>query len=105
DYQLYVRDARLSPVATGTPPGIDDEAFYADLVVDVAPDRTVRIPSVGPGARIVRARLGVGAEDLSFRVQHDGAENWYLQATGVRGPLRGRLVMELAIARAAFGGQ
>jgi transglutaminase-like putative cysteine protease len=105
DYQLYVRDSRLSPVVVGAPPGIEDEAFYADLVVDVAPDRVVRIPSVGPGARIVRARLGIGAEDLAFRVQHDGAENWYLQATGARSALRARLVMELAISRAAFGGQ
>jgi hypothetical protein len=105
DYQLYVRDPRLTPVVVGAPPGIDDEAFYADLVVDVAPDRVVRIPSVGPGARIVRARLGIGAEDLAFRVQRDGAENWYLQATGARATLRARLVMELAISRAAFGGQ
>jgi hypothetical protein len=105
DYQLYVRDSRLTPVVVGAPPGIDDEAFYADIVVDVAPDRAIRIPSVGPGARIVRARLGIGAEDLSFRVQHDGAENWYLQATGARSALRARLVMELAISRTAFGGQ
>ena len=105
DYQLYVRDPRLSPVVVGAPPGIDDEAFYADLVVDVASDRLVRIPSVGPGARIVRARLGIGAEDLAFRVQHDGADNWYLQATGAHSPLRARLVMELAVSRAAFGGQ
>ena len=105
DYQLYVRDSRLVPLANGAPPGVDDEAFYADLVVDVGPDRRVRIPSVGPGARIVRARLGVGSDDLSFRVLRDGADNWYLQATGARGGLRARLVMELAIARASFGGQ
>ncbi len=105
DYQLYVRDPRLFPVVVGAPPGVEDEAFYADLVVDVAPERLVRIPSVGPGARIVRGRLGVGAEDLAFRVQRDGAENWFLQATGVRTGLRARLVMELAVSRAAFGGQ
>ena len=105
DYRLYVRDPRLSPVVIGAPPGLEDEAFYADLVVDVAPDRVVRIPSVGPGARIVRARLGIGAEDLAFRVQHDGADNWYLQTPGARGALRARLVMELAVSRASFGGQ
>jgi hypothetical protein len=105
DYQLFVRDSRLTPVVIGAPPGVDDEAFYADIVVDVGPDRMVRIPSVGPGARIVRARLGIGAEDLAFRIQHDGAENWYLLATGARSGVRARLVMELAISRAAFGGQ
>jgi transglutaminase-like putative cysteine protease len=105
DYQLYVRDPRLVPVPPGAPPGMDDEAFYADLVVDVAPGRSIRIPSVGPGARIVRARLGVGADDIPFKVAHDGAENWYLQPGGTRGPVRARLVMELSIPRAAFGGQ
>jgi transglutaminase-like putative cysteine protease len=105
DYTLYVRDERRFPVATGIAPGEGDEAFYADLVVDVAADRSVRIPSVGPGARIVHARLGVGAEALDFRVVHDGADNWTLQATGVRRLVRARLVMELAVARAAFGGQ
>jgi hypothetical protein len=105
DYTLYVRDEGSTPVATGVAAGQDDDAFYADLVVDVAPDRNVRIPSVGPGARIVRARLGVGAEDLDFRVMHDGAENWTLQTFGVRTLLRARLVMALAVARASFGGQ
>jgi transglutaminase-like putative cysteine protease len=104
DYQLYVRDARLVALPPGAPPSADDEAFYADLVVDLAPGRNVRIPSVGPGARIVRARLGVGADDLPLKVLHDGADNWFLQGT-VRAPVRARLVMELAIARAAFGGQ
>jgi transglutaminase-like putative cysteine protease len=105
DYRLYVRDERLMQLPMGAPPGLDDEAFYADLVVDVGPDKRVRIPSVGPGARIVRARLGVGADDVSFHVLHDGADNWFLQAYGARRPLRARLVMELAIARGAFGGQ
>jgi transglutaminase-like putative cysteine protease len=104
DYQLYVRDGSLHPAITGAVPGDDDEAFYADLVVDVAPDRPVRIPSVGPGTRIVRARLGMGAEDLPFQVVHDGADNWYVQAADGRHVLRARLVMELAIARGAFGG-
>ncbi|HEX3345713.1 MAG TPA: transglutaminase-like domain-containing protein, partial [Polyangiaceae bacterium] len=105
DYQLYVRDPRLAAVVIGAPPGHDDEAFYADIVVDVAPDRLVRIPSVGPGARVVRARLGIGSEDLAFRLQRDAADNWFLTATGGRGGERARFVMELAISRQAFGGQ
>jgi hypothetical protein len=105
NYELYVRDPRLTPVTTSVPPALEDEAFYADLVVDVAPDRNVRIPSVGPGARIVRGRLGVGGDDVAFRVLHDGADNWFLQTPAVHGALRARLVLELAIARAAFGGQ
>ncbi|MCL2451053.1 MAG: transglutaminase domain-containing protein, partial [Polyangiaceae bacterium] len=74
------------------------------IVVELTPGRQVRIPSVGPGARIVHARLGIGAEDLPFRVVRDGAENWFLDALGTAGTRRARLVMELAIPRRAFGG-
>jgi transglutaminase-like putative cysteine protease len=104
DYRLYVRDERLVEVAAAARPGPDDVAFYADLVVDMVPDRSVRIPSVGPGARIVRARLGIGADELPMRVMRDGVDNWFLQVYGPRKPIRARLVMEVVIARAAFGG-
>jgi transglutaminase-like putative cysteine protease len=111
DYRLYVRDERLVVVVTGAPPGQDEEAFYADIIVDVSADNRVRIPSVGPGSRIVRARLGLGADDLAFRVFHDGADNWFLQPSLQAGPsgaraatIRARLVMEIAVPRAAFGG-
>ncbi|MBV9947405.1 MAG: transglutaminase domain-containing protein [Myxococcales bacterium] len=92
------------PVATNATPGPDDESFYADLVVDVAPDRVVRIPSVGPGSRIARARLGVGATEIPMRVLRDGADNWFVHGYGARSAVRARLVLELVIARAAFGG-
>ena len=41
-------------------------------------DRT-RIPSVGPGAHVVHARLGVGSEDVPFELLRDGAENWFVE--------------------------
>jgi transglutaminase-like putative cysteine protease len=121
DYRLEVRDrhlARFTSPGGDAPPAADEDAFYADLVVDVPAQGTVRIPSVGPGARVVRARLGVGGTEMPFEILRDGADNWFLQTTpaggppragaaGVQNPLptRARLVMELAIARAAFGGQ
>jgi hypothetical protein len=105
DYQLYVRDERLTPVQAVAQPGPEDEAFYADFVVDVAPGRNVRIPSVGPGTSIVRARLGVGAEELQATIEHDGADNWFLLAGGVHTPTRARMVAELSIPRATWGGQ
>lgn len=105
DYELFVRDTRLVPVALGAPPGPDDEAFYADLVVDAVPGANVRIPTVGPGARMVRARMGVGPEDVPFRVMRNGADEWFVQVQGARPAARARLVMELAIPRAVFGGQ
>lgn len=117
DYHLEVRDPRLVRLAAlqgGAPPSAEEDAFYADLVVEVPPEGNVRIPSVGPGARVVRARLGVGETPVPFQILRDGADNWFLQPTagpgspralGANGlPRRARLVMEVAIARAAFGG-
>jgi hypothetical protein len=117
DYHLEVRDSRLVRLAAlqgGAPPGPEEDAFYADLVVDLPPEGSVRIPSVGPGARVVHARLGVGETAVPFQILRDGADNWFLQATSAPGspralganglPKRARLVMEVAIARAAFGG-
>jgi len=104
DYRLYVRGGKLEDVPTSAAPNADDDVFFADIVVDAPPDRRVRIPSVGPGARIVRAHLGAGGSDLAFRVERDSADNWFLQ-TGAHDAPRARLVMELAIARATFGGE
>ena len=94
-YQLYVRDPHLTPLPAGGPAGADDEAFYADLVVDVRSGHDVRIPTVGPGARIVRGRLGEEASDVPFRVLHDGADN----AGFCRRPPRGGPVAAAARAR------
>jgi transglutaminase-like putative cysteine protease len=105
DYRLYVRDEHLVEVPSGTLPGPDDDAFYADIVADVDPERGVRIPSVGAGARIVRAHLAVGPEDVPLRVKRDGADNWFLEVYRPRGPVRARLVMQVVVARAAFGGE
>jgi transglutaminase-like putative cysteine protease len=110
DYRVEVRDPHLVPIDTfvnAAQPTADEDAFYADMVVDVPPEGSVRIPSVGPGARVVRARLGVGATEVPFRILRDGAGNWFLQPTARPGgpsavPTRARLVMELAMPRAAF---
>ncbi|MCL2723553.1 MAG: transglutaminase-like domain-containing protein [Polyangiaceae bacterium] len=102
-YTLKVSDSRLVPLAvSGLPsPGADDEHFFGDMVVEVAPKSKVRIPSVGPGARVLRARAGIGAQDVGFRLFHDGADNWFIEGDRAA---RVRFVVELAIARAAFGG-
>jgi transglutaminase-like putative cysteine protease len=117
DYHVEVRDPRLVRLAAlqgGAAPGADEDAFFADLVVDLPPEGSVRIPSVGPGARVVHARLGIGDTSVPFTILRDGADNWFLQAASGHGgphalganglPRRARLVMEVAIARTAFGG-
>ncbi len=101
-YTLSVRDkgVHILPVA-GTRPGDGEESFYGDMVVDLAALKPVRIPSVGPGARILRARAGVGSADVTVRFVKDGADNWFVMGEQSS---RVRVVMEIAIPRAAFGG-
>jgi transglutaminase-like putative cysteine protease len=103
-YTLSVRDPRMQPLSTHGQVAGDgsDERFYGDLVVDLVPGKRTRIPSVGPGAKVIRARAGVGTADVPFRLLHDGADNWFIEADTTT---RARLVMEIAIARAAFGGE
>jgi transglutaminase-like putative cysteine protease len=109
DYELYVRDDRLVPLAFGVPPTADEEEFYGDVVVDLESDARIRIPSVAPGAHIVRARLGLGTRDIAINVYRDGADNWFLQprmpiAKPNGASVRARLIMEIAAPKSAFGG-
>jgi transglutaminase-like putative cysteine protease len=104
DYTLEVRDPRRVPLATGLPPDWADDIFYSDLVIEIPHAGRVRIPSIGPNAHPVFTRLAVGAQELPFRLLHDGADNWFVEPMGTVTTTRARLVMVLAIARAAFGG-
>jgi hypothetical protein len=102
-YTLSVRDKRMSAlIVAARPVGDHEDHFYADMVVDLQPGKLVRIPSVGPGARILRARAGVGSADVPVHFERDGAENWFVQGEQMA---RARLVMEIAIPRSAFGGE
>jgi uncharacterized membrane protein YgcG len=103
NYTLSVRSPHTTPMAiTPTPaPDSSEEHFYADMVVDLAAGRKVRIPTVGPGARVLRARAGVQSQDVKFTLYKDGAENWFIEGDATT---RARLVMELSVPRATFGG-
>jgi hypothetical protein len=67
------------------------------MVVDLAADTPVRIPSVGPGTRVLKAHTEPPA---SFVLERDGADNWFMRAQERK---RVRLVVLLAIPRAVFG--
>jgi uncharacterized membrane protein YgcG len=103
NYTLSVRDSHATPLAVSPspPPEASDEHFYADMVVDLAAGRKVRIPSVGPGARVLRARAGIQTQDVKFTLYKDGAENWFIEGDATT---RARLVMEISVPRATFGG-
>jgi hypothetical protein len=98
---LRVRDTALSRVPLGGELRPGEDQFYGDLTVDFDAGPSVLIPSVGPGARVLRQHTT--PPDASVEIWRDGAENWYARALGsVKG--RVRLVVQLAIARRAFGG-
>lgn len=88
----------LTPLEIGGRAGPGDDQFYADLVVDLVTETAVRIPSVGPGARVLVAYTDPPVTGFSLR--KDGAENWFVRSSERK---RVRLVMQLAISRAAFG--
>ncbi len=104
DYKLHVQSPRLDKLAASSSLASDgsEEQFFADLVVDVKPGVHVRIPTVGPGARVVKAHLAYGTKDVPFRLWHDGADNWFIEG---QERAKARLVMELTIPRATFGGE
>lgn len=97
NYTLRVQNQALSVLPVGGSVGQGDEPFYGDLSVDLIPGQPVRIPTVGPEARVLRMHTNPPAQ---VEIVRDGADNWF-----VRGLTRSRvrLVVQLAIARDTFG--
>jgi len=99
NYTLHVANTGRSSVPIGGRVEPGDERFYADLSVDLLANQPVRLPAVGPGQRILKMHVNPKAEVSLLR---DGAENLFIQASERQ---RVRIVMEIAIARAAFGSE
>ncbi len=97
--ELVVADQTLRPVAVGGDARSGEDQFYGALVVDLARDAAVRIPSVGPGARVLSAQTD---PPLEFEILRDGADNWFMRARERR---RVRLTLLLAISREVFGSE
>jgi len=98
-FELVVHDKQLRPITIGGEARADDDQFYGDLFVDIVPGVPVRIPSVGPDTRVLVARAEPA---LRFELQRDGADNWFIVGDARK---RVRLVLELSIARRAFGSE
>ncbi len=94
---LIVHDPALTRLSIGGSPRQEDDQFYADLQVELTQGQAVRIPSVGPGARILSLRT---VPKVTVQAFHDGADNWFVQ--GDR-EARVRLVLHVAVDRAVFG--
>ncbi len=92
-----VQDETLDPVEVGGTVEHTEDAFFADFAVDVVGGVPVRIPSVGPGARIRALHVDPPQE---VQVLQDSAENWFLKGSY---NARVRAVMQLSIERQVFG--
>lgn len=77
-----------------------EERFTGRFTTETKADHPVRIDSVAPGSRVLRAHFTSGGKAIKFRLVRDGAENWYLE-TEHNG--RGHLEIDLAAPREAFG--
>ena len=97
DYTLKVADATLRRVPIGGATSAGEDPFYGDMTVDLAAGEAVRIPSVGPGMRVLKVHT---VPETTLEVLRDGAENLFL-----RGAMRTRVrvLLHLAAPRAAFG--
>jgi hypothetical protein len=95
--ELVVSDRRLRRVEVGGGALPGEDQFFGDLFVDATPGVPVRIPTVGPGARILAQRV---EPPLPVEILKDGADNWFLMASERK---RLRLVVQLAVPRAVFG--
>ncbi|HTA91282.1 MAG TPA: transglutaminase-like domain-containing protein [Polyangiaceae bacterium] len=98
-FELVVHDKLLRPIEVGGDARPDEDQFYGDLFVDIVPGVPVRIPSVGPGARVLVAR---SEPALKFELVRDGADNWFIVGDARQ---RLRLVLELSIPRRVFGSE
>lgn len=97
-FDLVVRDSTLRKLPVGNAVGANEDQFYADLVVDLAPNTPVRIPSVAPGTKVVAAPIV--QPPVEVQLLRDGADNWFVLANVKQ---RVRIVLELAAEHAVFG--
>ncbi|RLB60845.1 MAG: transglutaminase domain-containing protein, partial [Deltaproteobacteria bacterium] len=99
DYTLVVRDTQYRPITIGGTPRDGDDRFFGDMVVQLRAGDRVRIPSVGPGARLLEL---VSSPRTEVTVWRDGADNWFVYGDQ---SARVRLISHLAIAREAFASE
>lgn len=98
DYTLGVADSAPRSMPIGGAALGHEDSFFGDLTVDLIPGEGVPIPTVGPGARLIKL---VTVPAVGVSITADSADNWHARAS-VR--TRVRLVQWLAVPRESFGG-
>jgi hypothetical protein len=99
DYTVYVRDPSMQSVSVGGTAHDGDDRFFGDMSVAVNAGEKTRVPTVGPGARLLSVVTSPQAKVGFF---HDSADNLYVQSD-VAGRIR--LVTDLAITRDVFASE
>jgi Transglutaminase-like superfamily len=97
ELELVVADATLRVIGVGGRVLEGDDQFLGDLPLQLGADDLVRIPSVGPGARVIGFKLEPALGATLFA---DSADNWFIRASE-GGAVR--LLMHLAIDNEVFG--
>jgi transglutaminase-like putative cysteine protease len=97
DFELFVSDRHLVPVGRSDNVTPTTEAFHAALDLSLNANQPLRIPTVGPGARV---RVAHTDPSVAFQIMKDSAENWFVQSPDSRAV---RLVLQIAVDRRSFG--
>jgi transglutaminase-like putative cysteine protease len=97
DFELYVSDRQLVPIPKTDVVTPTSEHFHAELELALEPGQPVRIPSVGPGARV---RVAHTEPNTPFQIAKDSAENWFVRSPVTR---EVRLILQIAVDRRSFG--
>lgn len=95
--ELVVAQSALRPLHVGGVARASQDQFMGKQTLALASRELVRLPTVGPGVRILNARLTPGAAFLLFQ---DSAENLFIQ-TDANGKFE--WVVHLALERATLG--
>jgi hypothetical protein len=98
DYTFRVADMTLKRVPVGGSAQLGEDPFYGDLTVDLVAGEPVRIPTVGPGTRVLKLHT---VPQVTVEVLRDSADNFFLRGAQ---RARVRVLMHLAAPRASLGG-
>jgi hypothetical protein len=97
-FELVVNNPALGDLRVASVPLSEAfDQFFGDVEIGLRANTPERVPSVGPGAFVLAARLEPPAP---FQLRKDGAENWFLTSPHAGSA---RLLLHLAIDRAVFG--
>ncbi|MBK9069875.1 MAG: transglutaminase domain-containing protein [Myxococcales bacterium] len=89
---LSIAPGRRLTLTVGGAPDMARDRFWGSLMLTLAPDQVIAIPSVAPDMRILSYETEPRAE---LRFSKDTADNFYVSAPRIKQPVSVRLVMHV----------